>query len=72
MCFDRYLEKFLAVRNVAQGLRMLRIFSAFFKILNFLKLRFVGCNILAKSGPNMMDMVAYMLKVGRPQANTKS
>ena len=38
--FDRYLEKFEALRNAVRGLRMLRIFSTFLKILNFLKLRF--------------------------------
>ena len=40
---DKYLEKFEALRNAVQGLRILRIFSTFLKILNFLKLRFKGC-----------------------------
>ena len=41
--FDIYLEKFEALRDVMRGLRMLRIFSAFLKILNFPKPRFGGC-----------------------------
>ena len=47
--FDRYLEKLYAMRNIVQGLRMLRIFSIFLKNLNFLKLRFGGCCTLTRT-----------------------